>query len=268
MSRPPDPPQTRRDRRALERADRSRPRPRARTAPPPRPAWRSPFALVSLGAVVVAVVLVVALGAKPPDTEGDLIVPGSSYPADLVDGEKLGRPDAPLAMEIYGDFQCPVCGRFAKEYLPRLVADFVKDGRLRLIPRDIAILDPGSAGESLGSAVGAVCAGVQDRYWEYHDLLFWNQAGENLGAFRAERLALMAEALDLDRAAWDECVADPARGQAVRALTTSAAARGIVSTPTLAINGQLSVGLPQSYDTLTQIMLRMLEAGVPTPLPE
>ena len=223
---------------------------------------------MSLGAIVVAAIVIVVLGAKPPSTEGDLIVPGASYPTELVDGEKLGRADAPLAMEVYGDFQCPVCGRFAKEYVPRLVADFVKDGRLRLIPRDIAILDPGSAGESLASAVGAVCAGAQDRYWEYHDLLFWNQAGEGLGAFRAERLALMADTLGLDRGKWDECVADPARSQAVRALTASAAGRGIVSTPTLAINGQLSVGLPRDYDTLTQILLRMLEAGVPTPLPE
>src|SRR5205085_294219 len=26
----------------------------------------------------------------------------------------LGRADAPIALEIFGDFQCPVCGEFAR----------------------------------------------------------------------------------------------------------------------------------------------------------
>jgi len=252
-------PASRRDRRALERAERTRIRGRAR--PTQRPAWRSPFALVSLGAVALAAVVIVALAAKPPDLEGDLLIPGTTYPADLVDGESLGRADAPVVIEIWGDFQCPVCGRLAKEQLPRLVADFVLDGRLRIVSRDIDILGLGAQNESEGAAVAARCAGAQGRYWQFHDLLFWNQGGENLGAFRSERLALMADRLGLDRAAWGACRADPAQAAAIRAETAAAAARGIASTPTLSINGQLSVGLPRDYDQLAAVIASIAAAG-------
>lgn len=204
---------------------------------------------MSLAAVAVATVVIVAHGAKPPSADGGLLMPAVVYPSDLIDGEAVGRADAPVVIEVYSDFQCPVCGRFAKEFLPRLMTEFVADGRLRIVSRDIDILGR-SPSESLAAAVGAACAGEQGRYWAFHDIVFWNQAGENRGAFAPERLAQMADHLALDRRAWDTCIADLSHAAAVRSTTATAAARGINSTPTLSINGQLVVGLPQSYDAL------------------
>ncbi|MCI0346624.1 MAG: DsbA family protein [Chloroflexi bacterium] len=259
MARPADARLTRRERRALERAE--HPRDRARTrAPARRPAWRSPLVLVSVAAVAVAAVVIVAFGAKPPSIDAGLILPAVSYPAELIDGDSVGRADAPVVIEVYSDFQCPVCGRFAKEFLPRLVGEFVADGRLRIVSRDIDILGRAPS-ESLAAAVGAACAGEQGRYWAFHDVVFWNQAGENRGAFAPDRLALMADRLGLDRGAWDTCTADPSRAATVRSTTATAAAQGINSTPTLSINGQLVVGLPQSYDALANAITQLAGAN-------
>jgi protein-disulfide isomerase len=252
----PDTPATRRERRALERADRVRSRGRVPSREA-RPGWRSPFALISLGAVAVAVVVIVFLVARPPNPEGDILTPANSYPADLVDGESVGRADAPVVIEVYSDFQCPICGTFAKQYITRLVPDFVVGGKLRLVSKDIAILGATAANESLAAATAARCAGAQGRYWQYHDLLFWNQAGENLGGFRTERLQRMADAAGLDRAAWDTCMADPTNAQAIQATTAAAAGRGINQTPTLSVNGQLVAGLPQSYEALASVVSQL-----------
>jgi len=211
---------------------------------------------VSLAAVAVAAVVIAAFGAKPPSSDAGLLMPAVVYPADLIDGESVGRSDAPVVIEVYSDFQCPVCGRFAKEFMPRLVSEFAATGQLRLVSRDIDILGR-SPSESLAAAVGAACAGEQGRYWAFHDMLFWNQAGENRGAFAPERLEQMADHLALDRAAWDACIGDPARAATVRARTASAAGIGINATPTLSINGQLVAGLPQSYDALAAAITQL-----------
>lgn len=214
-----------------------------------------------MAAVAIAAVIIVAFAAKPASTDAELLMPAVAYPADLIDGEAVGRADAPVIIEVYSDFQCPVCGRFAKEFIPRLVTEFVATGKLRLVSRDIDILGQ-SPSESLAAAVGAACAGEQGRYWAFHDIVFWNQAGENRGAFAPERLAQMADHLALDRSAWDACVADPARAATVRATTASAAGLGINATPTLSINGQLVQGLPQSYDALASAITQLAGSSV------
>ena len=253
-------PASRRERRAIERSDLARSRSRGRPAAE-RPAWRSPFALVSLGAILVAISAIALLAAKPPDPEGAILRPAMSYPVDLIAGESVGRIDSPVVIDVYSDFQCPVCGRFAKEYLPRLVSDFVRDGSLRIVSSDIAILDTTPAKESLAAATAAACAGAQGQYWQFHDVLFWNQAGENLGGFRPERLALMADAVGLDRRAWDLCIADSRSAQAVQATTTAALGLGVNATPTLSINGELVRGLPQSYEALASVVVELATAS-------
>src|SRR3989304_790292 len=79
-----------------------RARPRASTRrPPKRPAWQSPFALVSAAALVVAVAIIV-LNQKPapPNTGGELFTPPITYTAEIVDGDSLGRADAPAGMGV------------------------------------------------------------------------------------------------------------------------------------------------------------------------
>jgi protein-disulfide isomerase len=149
--------------------------------------------------------------------------------------------------------------------MPRLVDDFVSGGVLRIVDRPIAILDPPGGTESVDAAVGAVCAGRQDRYWPFHDLLMANQDGENESAFNRDTLAAMAAAALLDEAAWDACFADPAVARQVRSDTAAAAAAGINSTPTFVLNGERVVGLVP-YDALASAIAALAsDAGSATP---
>ena len=65
---------------------------------------------------------------------------------------------------------------------------YVNDGRLRLEWRDFPYLGR----ESRRAAVAARAAQEQGRFWEYHDVLFENQKGENNGAFSDENLVAFA----------------------------------------------------------------------------
>ena len=246
-------PMTRRERRAATRAERglqARPRRRGREQ---RPAWRSQTVLVTGLALVfgLGLVVVTVLGA-PRNRAADgaqLVAPESYRPADLDGGPALGPPAAPVVIEVWSDYQCPVCGRFAREYLPHLVGEFVVPGTLRIVERSIDILGTGDPSESTLAAAGADCAGQQGSYWSYHDWLFANQLGENEGAFSRDRLVAIADRLGLDMAAFESCLDSPEAAAAVLGRTRAGLAAGIRSTPTFVVNGQRIVGLVP-YDDL------------------
>jgi predicted DsbA family dithiol-disulfide isomerase len=140
------------------------------------------------------------------------------------------------------------------------VTDFVATGQVRIVDKSIDILGEDNPNESLDAAVGAVCAARQGQHWQYHDYLFWNQSGENRGAFSRERLGAIATAIGLDRAAWETCFSSAAAADEVITRTASALGQGINSTPTFVVNGQTTVGLPPSYDDLAVLIRAALPA--------
>ena len=204
-----------------------------------------------IGVVFVAL-LVVLQGAAPRSTDAaSLRAPMSDVPTALADGRTLGRPDAPVTLEIWSDFQCPACGQLAEMVEPNLIRDYVTDGTLRLVLRDAAFQGQRSGtayDESVEAAAGARCAATQNAYWPFHNWLFANQAGENQGAFRVERLRSIATAAGLDVAAWDACRATGEQQAAVRAETQQGLAQGVNATPTMYLNGTMIVGLKSAEE--------------------
>lgn len=259
LTRPNDPnsPQTRRERRLAERQQR-RDREERKAQ---RPGWQSPMVLMTAGALVVGVVIIGAavLMQNRPSGDGslpaDLTPPAESIPAGIqVDGQTMGDPNAPVTLQVYSDFQCPACRVFAEETEPLLRDTYVLNGTLKIVYMDAAFQGQRSGSaydESVESAAAARCAGRQGEFWTYHDWLFANWDGENQGAFSAERLQAIADAIGLDRADWDACVASGEEQAAVRAATEAAVTTaGVSVTPTLNLNGEVIEGAA-SYSTLS-----------------
>jgi protein-disulfide isomerase len=237
-------PPTRRDRREAARQDRRLAA--ARTAAP-KPAWQSPMVLMSVAAVAVGLVVILlasgVLGGRSNGGTGDLLVPIRPTPTGLADPANprtLGSADAPITIEVWSDFQCPACGFFARQVEPDLIDEYVKDGTVRLVYRDLAFIDGGKpAGESQQAAAAARCAGEQGKFWPFHDYLFENQDGENKGAFDRKVLDQIATAVGLDMAGFGSCMDGDAQEQAVAAETAQGNQAGVTQTPSLAINGVL-----------------------------
>jgi protein-disulfide isomerase len=266
MARQSDATLTRRQRREQERAHRVHDRSTHRIGQ--APAWRSPVALTSIGAVALGaiVILFLVLSKPAPAASGEVVFPPTSYSAALTDGQRLGSPTAPVTMELYADFQCPACKSFVTEQLPALVRGFIETGALRIEPKDIDILGRGSPSESLELGAGAACAGEQDRYWAFHDLVFWNQGRENRGDHDSAFIRRMADAADVDLPTWDACNARADVRSAIASQSSAAAAAGINSTPTLKVNGQVLVGVPEAAKLRALISQLATKAGwSPTP---
>jgi protein-disulfide isomerase len=268
LSRTPATTPRRATRRAERIAERRADRDRARRGP--RPAWRAPIGFVTIaglvvGALILAVVVLVPRGSS--STTG-IVEPSTVIPADLQDGTALGRADAPVTVDEYVDFQCPYCGQLVRTLQPRIVSDFVATGKVRLVAHDLAFLGQArTPDESTDAAVAAACAARQGKYWPYRDYLFANQlATENSGAFSRDRLEAIAEAVGLDRSAFDRCFDDPAIRAQVAADTNAAFGKGINQTPTLYFNGKAYVGVP-TYDQFAALVAQAAGPASPAPSP-
>jgi protein-disulfide isomerase len=201
---------------------------------------------VLVGVLIVAVVAANQLGGKVTGTMKD---PAIAYPASLLDGHTIGVAEAPVTLEVYEDFQCPICAQYSLSVEPILVSQYAMPGTLRIVHHDIAILGRGgSEDESKLTATGATCADRQGRYWDYAHWVYNNQDGENAGGFRRERLTAIAEAAGLDPTAFSSCLDDTSAIQAVVDASTQAVNLGINSTPTMYIAGQQLVGLKSAQE--------------------
>lgn len=210
--------------------------------------------LLAAAAGLIGVIALAVISAPPANIE--LEEPRFRTPVELADGLALGRPDAPLTMEIWSDFQCPACESFTRQMEPLLVNEYVATGAVRLVYRDMSFLGP----ESVSAAVAARAAAEQGAFWPYHDYLFANQVpSHNVGNFSTGRLEAMAVAVGLDLDAFRAAMADRELRQAVAATDHAAGLAGVSSTPTLVIDGQLLQGVPASYAALKEI----IEAALP-----
>src|SRR5690606_23403902 len=162
---------------------------------------------------------------------------------DAADPRALGRADAPVVLIEYSDFQCPFCGKFARDTKPRL-KKYVDDGTLRIEWRDFPIFGK----ESEAAARAGHAAARQGRFWEFHDVVYGKERKRNSGEFAQDRLVEMAREAgvpDLGRFRAD--MDGEAARKAVRRDADEGHELGVPSTPAFLINSRPVLGAPP-YD--------------------
>jgi protein-disulfide isomerase len=152
----------------------------------------------------------------------------------------LGSADAPVTFEMFGDFQCPACGEFARSIEPPFRQQYVDTGKVRFVWHDF----PWIGDESFDAAQAARCAGKQGHFWQYHDFLYANQRGENAGQFLPANLEAFAASLGLDRAPFNACYENAQDLPAINDALRFGISHGVDVTPTFLVNGDLKVGAP------------------------
>ena len=217
---------------------------------------------IIVGAVLVAYLLI-SPGLKPA---GEIILPEPKE-RPMASGSSLGDPDAPIRIEEFSDFQCPFCARYYRDTAGDLEDTYVADGTVYFVYRSFgSFIGP----ESGAAAEAAYCAGDQDKFWEYHDVLFANQTGENVGAFRDSRLRGFAEALSLDVEVFNECFDNNTYSDRVEQDFAEGSAAGVTGTPGFIVTYlvdeeekiRLIAGAVPFGDFQTQIEQILVEMGL------
>ena len=145
-----------------------------------------------------------------------------------------GSAEAPVTVVEFADYECPYCAR-AQATL-NTIQETYKD-QVRLVFKDFPLSFHPQAQKA---AEAARCAGEQNKYWDYHDVLF-----SNTKALQVDKLKQYAADLQLDTARFDACLDSGQQAAAVRRDFAQGSQLGVSGTPAFFINGRFISGAQQ-----------------------
>ena len=163
----------------------------------------------------------------------------------------LGQADAPVTIVEFSDFQCFYCQKFTRETLPLIRKNYIDTGKVRFVFSDFPLdrIHP----QARGASHAARCAGRQDKFWPYHDLLF----ASKLRALGPSLFEKLAERSGLDMKSYRKCMRDDAVGGEIEANLRRAVQIGVQGTPAFLIvtptGGKLISGA-YPYPTFSKIL--------------
>jgi protein-disulfide isomerase len=208
-------------------------------------------------------------GIHPPPTPTPLPEGVAPYDADpsrpgmTYDGSPTrGEGDARLILVAFDDFKCEACLQHFKEIEPLLKSKYVDTGELREVFKFYPISAP-------HAAVASLCALEQGKFWEFHDLLFQEQANWTDGD-RA-RMLEYGDQLKLDVAKLEECIADGRHQDQIENEGGLAQELGFFAAPSFVlIDTQANTGLPIQGATTPEQFEEAIQQllNPPTPEPE
>lgn len=148
--------------------------------------------------------------------------PPASVVLDPGSNQFKGEPTAKLTLIEFSDYQCPFCARYVRDTYPQIEKEYVETGKLRYVFLDLPLESIHKL--AFKAAEAANCAGEQGKYWEMHDRLFENQKA-------LEPWTAHAEAVGLDVADFETCLASGKQAEEIRRDMAEARKAGITGTP-------------------------------------
>lgn len=229
---------------------------------------QSGFLIGSVAALSV-LICVIAIGVQSNRAEIQGTLEATNASVD--DGVVWGSATAPVTVDIYEDFQCPVCKDFEQATGEDLTT-LVTEGKIKIKYHTMAFLDAQSNGNRYSSraANAAICASdvSVDDFHRFHAFLFGvdavgedNQPAEGSNGISDSSLLDYASAVGLTTTGFTSCVQGETHKALVEAITDKASRDGINSTPTILVGGEEVE--PQEGDaTLSAAVLRAITEAV------
>jgi len=165
--------------------------------------------------IIFAVVAAVGLAAVGYSVGSNVFCSAAAEPVDLegaVDLRRLaemaipvviGEEDAPATIIIFEDYLCNHCAVFSLQEKPRVIEALVETGKARFVYYDYP-LNPQMG--SFLAARAARCAGDQDRFWDYHNMLMRNQLTWGRESNQIPTFEEYAETLGMDAGEFKGCL--------------------------------------------------------------
>ena len=139
----------------------------------------------------------------------------------------LGNPNAPITLIEFGDYQCHFCNVHFHNTQNKLLENYIITGDVNFIFKDFVIIGP----DSFNAAHAAHCANEDQKYWEYHHILYSNWTGENNGWASKQNLEKYADAIKIDIQKFSECMNSNRYSDIINQSNNDANILGITGTP-------------------------------------
>jgi protein-disulfide isomerase len=185
--------------------------------------------LASVATSVAAVTVITAVGINwlraAPSKEP--AAPVNVYGQELaLSDHASGLKTADVAVVEFSDFQCPFCGRFARDIHPDVVRTLVETGSVVYDFRSFPL--ESLHGLAFGASKAAECAGQQGQFWTMYDRLFATPQ-----QLAEQDLVAHAAGLSLEAPRFRSCL--ERAGPRVQADASEGQRLGVTATPTFMI---------------------------------
>lgn len=181
------------------------------------------------------------------------VLPGNSLArgTDADGNHWQGAQKASVTVYEYSDFECPACkaaepsvASFASKYQSR---------NTRVVYRHFPLeeIHP----QARLAAIASECAGMQGKFWEYHDVLF-----KNSPKLSREDLLSYAQSMNLSPL-FEGCLSDPSASAIVDSDIASGMSLGLRGTPSFQVNDVSITGTDNLDARLSQLVEKALSSG-------
>jgi protein-disulfide isomerase len=189
-------------------------------------------------AVIVALIVISQSGgddnSSPPANVAGVAQVNSELSGVPQSGQVMGKSDAPVTVIEFGDPQCSSCKFFSENVAPQLVASEVKPGNVKYEFRPFLIIGP----DSKPAMKAVLAAGEQNRFWQFLQLFYLNQGGENSGYVTDSFLTNLAKGADVpDIDKWNTDRNDPKWDATIQQGSSQADSLGFTGTPSILVEG-------------------------------
>ncbi len=144
-----------------------------------------------------------------------------------------GNPNAKITIVEYSDFQCPFCGRWARDTYPQILQTY--GDKVKIVFKHLPLPFHQFAQKAAEAAECAGKIGGAKAFWAMHDKLF--QVGQPQGRLDIASLKQFAKEIGLDEKRFSQCIDTGETAQIVMQDTDESQRLGVRGTPTFFING-------------------------------
>lgn len=164
---------------------------------------------------------------KPADRQLSLVALEISEEINLSGSPVFGPENAPVAIVVFDDFECPYCSK-AVPLLKQVQQAYPKDSKLVFKNFPLKMHRHAEA-----AALAGLAAHRQGKFWPLHDLLF-----ENFNRLNPQKIDELARQAGLDMGRFAKDRQDPQLQRQLQADINEGRKAGVRGTPTLFINGR------------------------------
>jgi protein-disulfide isomerase len=216
-------------------------------------------------AVIVALIVISQSGGgssdnKPPSNVAGASQANSELQGIPQQGQVLGQSSAAVTVVEYGDPQCSSCKFFSQNVAPQLISSEVQPGHAKYEFRPFLIIGP----DSKPAMKAALAAGDQGKFWNYLQIFYANQGGENSGYVTDGFLTNIAKAAGVpDIGKWNTDRNDPKWDATIQQGSSQADSLGFTGTPSILVEGpkgQKAIG-GSTIPTLQQVQAAIQEVS-------
>lgn len=160
--------------------------------------------IVVVVVIAAAVIVGVLVTNHNKQEQRNAVIPvaksADTYPTKLLDNGVVlaGKKDAPVTIDMYEDFMCPICGEFYKASHED-VAKALESGKIKARIHMLNFLDTQSdpPGYSMRSANAALAAAAHGKFADYYSSLYQKQPEEGGAGYTNAQLVSLGKRIGL-----------------------------------------------------------------------